>query len=57
MKQLKKIKKTEIDKMNLSLYNFLCYLCAIESKNEKTKKELEKHLSKSDLKKVELFKS
>ena len=57
MKKLKKIKKTEIDKMNLSLYNFLCYLCAIESKNEKTKKELEKHLSKSDLKKVELFKS
>jgi len=43
--------------MNHSLYNFLLYICALESKDEKYKKELEKHLSKSDLKKVELFKS
>ena len=56
-KQLKKIKKDELDKMNHSLYNFLLYICALESKDEKYKKELEKHLSKSDLKKVEIFKS
>lgn len=54
-KLLNQIKKSDLEKLNHSLYDFLKYVCYIKNKDEKNAQELKSLISSRDLKRAALF--